>query len=122
VYVNIVPGFWDAFTVFLGHPELALDARFGSNEARQEHRDVLHVMIQEAMATLDRAEAERRAAECRIPVGAVRTFEEILSDPHLEDRGFWETVTTAGGDGLRQPGSAFHVHAGSSAGGAAGDA
>lgn len=112
VYVNIVPDFWDAFTVFLGHPELALDPRFASNDARRENRDVLHATIQNAMALMDRAGAEQRAAECRIPVGAVRTFSEILADPHLQARGFWEAGAKPAGGTLRQPGSAFRFHAG----------
>ncbi len=104
-YVNIVPGFWDAFTAFLNRPELTLDPRFESNEARSEHRDVLNGIIQGAMLEMNRAEVERRADECRIPVGVVRTFEEILADPHLEHRGFWETQTGPDGRNIRVPGA-----------------
>jgi crotonobetainyl-CoA:carnitine CoA-transferase CaiB-like acyl-CoA transferase len=110
VYVNVTPDFWDAFTVFLGHPELTLDPRFISNERRRENREALHAVIRAAMAPMSRAEAERRAAECRIPVGAVRSFEEVLTDPHLGARGFWETVTIPDVGTLRRPGSAFRFH------------
>lgn len=122
VYVNIVPDFWDAFTVFLGHPELALDPRFTSNESRREHRDALHAIIQTAMLAMDRADAEKRAADCRIPAGAVRAFEEILLDPHLDSRGFWETAAAPQRPGLRQPGSPFQLQAGTPSAEAPGNA
>ena len=44
VYVNIVPTFWDPFTVFLGRPELLVDERFLTNEKRMMHRDALHAL------------------------------------------------------------------------------
>ena len=36
LYINIVPSFWDAFTVFLGQPELLVDERFATNEKRMQ--------------------------------------------------------------------------------------
>ena len=102
VYINIVPGFWDAFAVFLGRPELALDERFASNEARMRHRDVLHDLISESLAPRAKAELAAAAQECRIPLGVVQSFDEVLADPHLRSREMWQAVATDGG-GVRLP-------------------
>ena len=103
IYMNIVPTFWDPFTVFLERPELAIDERFATNEARMRNRDGLHDLIAEVLAPLSRAKIEQRVDECRIPVGVVQTFGEVLADPHLAVRDMWQTIETAGGRSLRSP-------------------
>ena len=103
VYMNIVPMFWDAFTVFLGQPELALDERFASNEARMRHRDALHDLIREALAPRAKADIAAAAEACRIPLGVVQSFGEVLADPHLQGRGMWQSVATADGRRARSP-------------------
>ena len=103
VYINIVPGFWDAFTVFLDRPELALDERFSSNEGRMRHRDALHELLREAFAPRTKADIAAAAEECRIPLGVVQSFDEVLADPHLEARQMWQSASTAGGRSARSP-------------------
>ena len=97
VYVSIVPTFWDAFTVFLGRPDLVMDERFANNDLRMTHREALYRIIAKALERETRAVLESRAAECRVPVGIVRTLEQVLAEPHLEERGRWETIDAAGG-------------------------
>ena len=46
-------------------------------------------------------ELRSRATECRIPLGVVMTFEEVLEDPHLLARDFWQEPI--GRKGLRMP-------------------
>ena len=105
-YVNIVPQFWDPCTVFLERPELALDDRFATNDARMAHRDELHALIAEALAEVPVSEIETRAAACRVPVGVVRDFDQVLAEPHLTERGFWEDQATPQGH-VRVPGLPF---------------
>ena len=109
VYINIVPRFWDPFTVFLQHPELLIDERFANNEQRMLNRDALHAEIADAMIRLSKAEIQRRATDCRIPLGVVQTFEDVLGDPHLAERGVWQTVAN-GAERVRSPRPAWHVH------------
>ena len=109
VYVNIVPSFWDAFTVFLERPELLVDERFKTNETRMQNRDALHALIAAAVITLAKAEIQRRAGECRIPIGVVQSFDDVLADAHLAERDVWQTVagpTTT----VRSPRPAWHIH------------
>ena len=103
VYMNIVPTFWDAFTTFLDSPELVLDERFQSNGLRMEHRDELHEIIAEKLLCWTRAEIQERAERNRIPVGASLTFEEVLADPHLAGRKFWQEIKTEKGDSYLSP-------------------
>lgn len=102
VYVNIVPAFWDAFTVFIDRPELLVDSRFADNDARMSNRAVLHAIVADALIDATAAELEQRAVECRVPVGVVHTFAAVLDDEHLAVRRFWDDVTD-GHRSLRVP-------------------
>ena len=109
MYANIVPSFWDAFTVFLGMPELAADSRFASNAMRMLNRDTLHALVNEALATRTCAEVDTHAQECRIPVGVVQSFDDVLADPHLATRDMWQTLVHQNQQ-LRSPRPAWEIH------------
>ncbi len=109
VYVNIVPGFWDAFTVFLDMPELLLDERFGSNESRMANREALHELIAGRLARRTKAAIEASAEACRIPLGVVRSFDDVLADPHLRERAVWQRLA-AGDREVRSPRPAWRIH------------
>jgi crotonobetainyl-CoA:carnitine CoA-transferase CaiB-like acyl-CoA transferase len=110
VYINIVPTFWDAFAVFLERPELLIDERFASNEKRMLNRDALHGIIAEAVAPLPKAVIEERATSCRIPVGVVQSFEDVLGDAHLAGRDVWQQVDGPGRGTVRSPRQSWRVH------------
>ena len=109
VYTNIVPSFWDAFIVLLDRPELAVDERFASNEQRMLNREALHALIHEAFAERTKAEIDERALECRVPLGVVQTFEDVLADPHLAERGVWQHLRH-GASSVRSPRRSWHIH------------
>ncbi len=102
-YVNIVPSFWDAFTVFLDKPELLVDERFTTNDLRMLNRDALHALTADVLAGLSKAELLDRAESCRIPLGVVLTLDEVLDDPHLNARQSWETVQMIDGRLIKVP-------------------
>lgn len=110
IYMNIVPAFWDPFTVFLERPELAIDERFATNERRMRNRDSLHDLIADILAPMTRAQIERRADECRIPLGLVQTFDDILADPHLAVRDMWQTVGIAESGPILSPRPSWRIH------------
>ncbi len=91
VFINITPNFWDACVAFLQRPELIIDARFETNALRMINRNALHEIIEEAVRFFSKSELRSRATECRIPLGVVMTFDEVLQDPHLLERDFWQT-------------------------------
>lgn len=102
-YVNIVPAFWDAFTLFLDRPELLVDERFLTNDQRMAHRDALNSIVAAVMGQIDKTEANRRAEAVRIPAGVVQTLDEVLDDPHLAAREFWQTIRAPDGTSVRAP-------------------
>ena len=109
VYINIVPTFWDAFGVFLEMPELLVDERFVGNEKRMLNRDALHDLIAQALASRDKAEIQRRAEECRIPLGVVQSFADVLADRHLGERDVWQHIEGADVS-VRSPRPPWRIH------------
>ena len=111
VYLNTVPTFWDAMTTFIGLPELTIDPRFMDNDLRMQHRDELHELIAQAMATLSKDEIRVRATQARVPAGVVLTFDEVLQDEHLAQRDFWQSVTNVAGHVISRLGLGFCIDA-----------
>ncbi|MBT4619351.1 MAG: hypothetical protein HOB98_23240 [Gammaproteobacteria bacterium] len=109
IYINIVPAFWDAFTVFIDLPELLIDERFENNDLRIENRMLLYQMTADVIATWTTSECVERAEISRIPLGVVQTFAAILSDPHLASRDFWQELELEG-ETVRLPRGSYHLH------------
>lgn len=107
VYLNIVPAFWDPLTVFLEQPELLIDPRFENNDLRMVNRDVLHALIATELAHQSTDELLRKAESCRIPLGVVLSFEQVLADPHLQARQFWQTLPVDNSEPVYTPAYAF---------------
>lgn len=110
VYLNIVPQFWDPLTVFLEQPELLVDPRFVNNDLRMVHREVLHDIVAAALATQTTAQIEARAELCRIPLGVVQDFDQVLADRHLAARAFFEPVLDSQSRTLKNAGLPFRLH------------
>ena len=97
VYINVTLHFWDALATAVDRPELVLDPRFETNADRMANREALHEILAEAFAPLTTAEVLARATEYRFPCGELKTFDEVLHDPHLAVRDFWQQVDSANG-------------------------
>lgn len=110
VYINTVPTFWDAVTLFLELPELAIDPRFSDNDLRMQHRDALHQLISKALISATKREIRERATAARIPAGVVQTFGEVLADEHLAQRNYWQEVTALDGKNLTSPSLGFQIN------------
>lgn len=109
VYLNIVPNFWDAFTLFVDLPELLIDERYTTNDLRIANREQLYEATAEVIQTLTLDECIQRAANSRIPLGVVQSFEEVLNDPHLSSRDFWRDLKT-GNNTVKIPRGGFQIH------------
>ncbi len=101
-HVNVVPAFWEPFTLMLGRPELVIDQRFESPQARVANAAALDAVIAECLGHLTKAEVQRLGAEFRVPTGVLQTLDEVLVDPHLAARGFWCDV-----EGIESPSLAY---------------
>lgn len=109
IYINIVPTFWDAFTIFADLPELLLDKRFATNDLRITNKKALKAIITEVTQQFTRAELVIKADQNRIPMGVVMNFDDVLNDPHLAEREFWEQITI-GDTSLKSPGIPWKIN------------
>ena len=82
---------WQRLCATLERPELA--ERFPTAEARLAAHDEIDRAIEAWSADLDHNEATRRLQAAGVPAGPVLANWELVSDPHLSQRGYWiETV------------------------------
>ncbi len=99
--------FWDPFTVMLGRPDLADDPRFNTVAGRVEHAEALDAIVMEELGDKTRAELmELGQLTCRVPTGVLNTLGELLDDPHLRERNFWQSLNHEGRS-FKTAGSAF---------------
>jgi crotonobetainyl-CoA:carnitine CoA-transferase CaiB-like acyl-CoA transferase len=83
---------WQAFCSVLGDPEWSTEARFENPVSRHEHQDELRPLIQAWSETLDHHEAARQLLVAGVPAAPVLNPKEILFDPQLRHRGYFEVI------------------------------
>ena len=77
----------------MGRPELAREPRFAEEAARYANQDELDALISAWTSGLDKREIVARLQAAGVPCGPVLSVPELLQDPHLRARGFFEWVT-----------------------------
>jgi crotonobetainyl-CoA:carnitine CoA-transferase CaiB-like acyl-CoA transferase len=83
---------WRGLCHAIGRPELADDARFATVSGRWQQQHALDDMLAAWTRERDHYAAMHLLQSHGVPAGAVTTPAEIIADPHLEARGFWDTV------------------------------
>ncbi|QFU92130.1 CaiB/BaiF CoA-transferase family protein [Amycolatopsis sp. YIM 10] len=78
---------WLPLCEVLGLAELASDPLLRDNSGRVEHRDRVMKAMRGAIAQHDRDALVKELRAAGVPVGAVRSVREALSDPHAVARG-----------------------------------
>ncbi len=92
---------WEALKAATGEAALN-DSRFGTPAGRKEHVAALNAVFRQAFMHLSRAEIRNLAVAYRLPLGPVWAPSELLQDPHMVARGFFEPVEL-GGAGVSMP-------------------
>jgi crotonobetainyl-CoA:carnitine CoA-transferase CaiB-like acyl-CoA transferase len=77
----------------MGRPELASDPRFADVVSRYRNQDALDGEIVGWSRGLSNEEAAAALAAAGVPAAAVLSVPEVFADPHLRERGFYESVT-----------------------------
>lgn len=83
---------WGRLCALMGRPELAHDPRFSSLAARVENQDALDAAIGEWTATVGKEDLMRMLNENDIFCGVVKDLSEVMSDPHLHERGLLRVI------------------------------
>lgn len=78
----------------LGHAEWAKDKRFSDNASRMKNHDALDGLIEAWTGTQDHVEAMHALQAAGVLAAAVLNPKEVLLDPHLRERGFFDRVDT----------------------------
>ena len=86
---------WQALCRLLDRPDLAADAALAHAAGRRAHHARLDTAIAAWAAPLGADEAMERLQQTGVSAGAVRTIAQLLDDPHLQARGFWQPLQRA---------------------------
>ena len=83
---------WEALCLVLGRDDWGCDSRLSGTLGRWRHRAELDGMLAERTKTWDAHELMSALQSQGVPAGAVLDSKDLLFDPHLRDRGFYEVV------------------------------
>jgi crotonobetainyl-CoA:carnitine CoA-transferase CaiB-like acyl-CoA transferase len=91
---------WQAFCRVLGEPDLASHPRFADPIVRYQHQDELDAIIARWTSVRGSYEVMEELQVSGVPAGPVLNARQLLADPHLRSRGFFEPVEHAPETGL----------------------
>ncbi|MBI4307994.1 MAG: CoA transferase [Chloroflexi bacterium] len=86
---------WRAFRRVLGDPAWAEGPRFATLLARQQNEDDLDRLVEAWTVQHTAGAIMERMQAAGVPAGAVQRFSDLLGDPHLKERGYYQTCTYA---------------------------
>lgn len=86
---------WQALCRVLERPDLAADADLAHADGRRARQDLLDHAIAAWTATRSADAAMQRLQQAGVSAGTVRSIPQLLDDPHLQARGFWQRLERA---------------------------
>lgn len=95
VFINISrtsPSMWEGLLKTIEREDLLSDENYADPAYRLEHRDEVVAIITEWTRQHDKQEVMHRMAKNGVPCGATLDSAEVMSDPHLRERGMITTV------------------------------
>lgn len=87
VYIYAQPQMWPALCKAMGRPELETNPLFKTNNDRWENRAALDAIITEWTMQRSKFDVMKVMGDAGVPCGACQDTAEVLSDPHLRERG-----------------------------------
>jgi formyl-CoA transferase len=105
----VTPKTWDAFCRALDLDELLDDERYADASSRHAHRPTLIPAIEDVTTTLTTAEVTERLDAAGVPCAPIANYEQVFTDDHLNQRGyFWDAEHPVMGQ-VRQLGSPMRL-------------
>ena len=83
---------WDALCLTIDRPDMVMDERYATAEARIAHVDELYAQIKAWTLTQEKREAMRVLGAAGVPCSYVFDTLDLFHDEHLTARGFIQTV------------------------------
>jgi len=83
---------WKVFCRAIGDPAWTKDTRFTFLYNRLKHQDELDKGVESWTLNKDKYEAMHILQKAGIAAGAVLNMAELFTEPHLKERGFWQTI------------------------------
>lgn len=83
---------WAGLRRALGDPDWAADQRFADSAGRWHHQDEIDARLSEWTKQLGHYEAMERLQAEGVAAGAVLKGSEVVVDPHLAARGWWDRI------------------------------
>jgi crotonobetainyl-CoA:carnitine CoA-transferase CaiB-like acyl-CoA transferase len=102
---------WERFCQALGNPDWASDERFADAAGRYRYQDVLDPHIATWTHSHQPWEIFDRLQSAGIAAGPVMRESDLLTDPHLQARGFFHIITQAETGTHPYPGPMWHMSA-----------
>ncbi len=90
--IHLMPRNWKPFTEVIDRPDLGSDPRFVTQAARTQHNDELMAEFYTWAAGETKHDIYRRAGAGRAPIAFVHTMEDLMTSPHLRERGSIQTI------------------------------
>ena len=87
VHMVVIDARFEGFAREIGRPQLTSDPRFGTNQARLAHADVLEAIISEWTESQPTAVVLDALSKAFVPHAKVGTLADVVADPHLQARG-----------------------------------
>lgn len=101
---------WVRIANCIGHPEVAHDPDFSTNEARIANRSRVLALLNDWLATIpDRETAVQRLYEGGVPAAPVLDIGEVIDHPHLRERGTIEMINDERLGEFAVPGPPFRL-------------
>lgn len=98
---------WAALVELMGNPEWAKDEKFKDQFSRVRHGEEIEPRISEWMMAHTKEEIFRRGQALSVPLGPVKTAEDIVNSEQLEERGFFKEIDHPTAGRLKYPGAPY---------------
>ena len=86
---------WRQFCMIIGDPAWTKEARFSDCPGRWQNQDELDRLIESWTLQQNHYQVMNVLQKAGVAAGAIPTGPELLADPHLKERGFFQTVDRA---------------------------
>ena len=90
--ICVTDAHWSALTGVMGRPDLAGRADLASRAGRVEHMDEVDEIVRAWTSGRGKEELAGLLRAARVPCAPVREISEVVTDPHLLERGMLEQI------------------------------